>query len=306
MDRLAVAAARGAVVRAGGVLCAKEGTTLVYAAALARGGLCRCLDHRHRSASQPGQGQLVSYALLDRGGLQRLQTRRLGLASQQAERGQARGATLAGDGPRHAGRCQSGGQRRASSAEPPAPGSGGEPCGPSASRQRQGASTGARTQLALPRPPGGFGGLHQRRASARSLLSGSLLAPDGCVRPTPQCGSAAQTPARPASRTAPPPTAQSQKTSGQKKPRRLKKPPRVSPQGVALLYTARQFVSSVVEWTYIVGPPLAGGLPGAASVACPARRRWPARRIGGLPAASVACPPHRSPARRHPLRVACP
>src|SRR5579885_2712551 len=235
MDRLAVAAARGAVVRAGGVLCAKEGTTLVYAAALARGGLCRCLDHRHRSASQPGQGQLVSYALLDRGGLQRLQTRRLGLASQQAERGQARGATLAGDGPRHAGRCQSGGQRRASSAEPPAPGSGGEPCGPSASRQRQGASTGARTQLALPRPPGGFGGLHQRRASARSLLSGSLLAPDGCVRPTPQCGSAAQTPARPASRTAPPPKAQSQKTSGQKKPRRLKKPPRVSPQGVALI-----------------------------------------------------------------------
>src|SRR5579883_1651168 len=266
MDRLAVAAARGAVVRAGGVLCAKEGTTLVYAAALARGGLCRCLDHRHRSASQPGQGQLVSYALLDRGGLQRLQTRRLGLASQQAERGQARGATLAGDGPRHAGRCQSGGQRRASSAEPPAPGSGGEPCGPSASRQRQGASTGARTQLALPRPPGGFGGLHQRRASARSLLAGSLLAPDGCVRPTPQCGSAAQTPARPASRTAPPPTAQSQKTSGQKKPRRLKKPPRVSPPGVALLYTMRS--RRCWSGAYIVGPPLAAGLTTCGGAPC--------------------------------------
>jgi len=48
------------------------------------------------------------------------------------------------------------------------------------------------------------------------------------------------------------------------------------PQGVALLYTARQFASGVVGWAYIVGPPLAGGLP---RVACPG---WSA---GGWPAA---------------------
>src|SRR5579884_4341590 len=48
------------------------------------------------------------------------------------------------------------------------------------------------------------------------------------------------------------------------------------PQGVALLYTARQFASGVVGWAYIVGPPLAGGL----RVAC----GWPAS--GGL---GVAC-----------------
>src|SRR5579885_1120118 len=46
--------------------------------------------------------------------------------------------------------------------------------------------------------------------------------------------------------------------------------------------------------------PLAGGLPGAASVACPVRRRWPVRcSVGDLSGAAwVACPVR----RRWPVR----
>src|SRR5512135_77263 len=84
--------------RNGAVLCRQSQPPELYLADALAGWLRASLGRAYRSGTTDSRGLLVWHAELGGNRLQRLQTRSLGMASQQNARGASRGAALARDG----------------------------------------------------------------------------------------------------------------------------------------------------------------------------------------------------------------
>jgi hypothetical protein len=94
------ASAGNELERRGGVLCGESESSHGHVTDALGGRLRASLGGADRPLARRSRRLLVRDAHLDRNGLQRLQARPLGLASQQNARGQSRGTALAGHGGR--------------------------------------------------------------------------------------------------------------------------------------------------------------------------------------------------------------